>query len=43
VLSDGPPPVMDGEAASAEGPETGAELGHAAATVILPPQDPPPS
>ena len=43
VLPDGPPPVMDGEAASAEGPETGAELGHAAATVILPPQDPPPS
>ena len=43
MLPDAPPPVMDGEAASTEGPETGAELGHAAATVILPPQDPPPS
>jgi spermidine/putrescine transport system ATP-binding protein len=40
VLPEGPEPVVAEEPAGESG-ETGADLGHAAATVLLPPQDPP--
>jgi spermidine/putrescine transport system ATP-binding protein len=40
VLPEAPEPVV-GEEPAGEGSATGADLGHAAATVLLPPQDPP--
>jgi spermidine/putrescine transport system ATP-binding protein len=43
VLPETPEPAEGGEAPEGGGAETGADLGHAAATVLLPPQDAPPN
>jgi spermidine/putrescine transport system ATP-binding protein len=43
VLPEAPEPALDSEAAAGEGTDAGADLGRAAATVILPPPDTPAS
>ena len=43
VLPETPEPAEGGEAPEGGGGETGTDLGHAAATVLLPPQDAPPN
>ena len=43
VLPEAPEPAVDGEGAAGEGTDAGADLGRAAATVILPPPDTPAS